>query len=114
MTDIPPAPGPIGCIRLSGRFDFSAFRRFRESYQPLLADEDVREIRVDLDEVEFVDSAALGMLLLLREKAVELGKRVSLANCTSSVRQSLSLSNFDRLFDILETRVACSGDELPR
>jgi len=102
MTHTTPALEPVGCIQLSGRFDFSVFRRFRESYEPMLEDPGLEEIRVDLAAVEHMDSAALGMLLLLREKAVERGKRVSLSRCTPAVRQILTIANFDQLFEVLE------------
>ena len=56
-------------IRLNGRFDFSAHRIFRESYTPSLDAGSVAELEIDLDQVDYLDSSALGMLLMLREKA---------------------------------------------
>lgn len=93
---------PVGSIALAGRFDFSAFRRFRDSYEPLLGASRVTEIRVDLAGVELMDSAALGMLLLLRDKAEARGKQVSLSHCTAGVREILSAASFDQLFELVD------------
>ena len=87
-------------LRLSARFDFSAFRSFRELYEPIVADSEVATIRLDFAGVEYLDSAALGMLLMLREKAEKLGKKVVLADCQGSVRQLLDVAHFGRLFEI--------------
>ena len=87
-------------IRLNGRFDFSAHRAFRDSYSAGLDAQDVREFEIDLAQVEYVDSSALGMLLMLREKAQAANKTVALANCNGAVKQILDVANFGRLFPI--------------
>jgi anti-anti-sigma factor len=85
-------------IRLHGRFDFSAHRTFRESYASALDARDVREVEIDLGQVDYMDSSALGMLLMLREKAQAANKCVFLSNCRGSVRQVLDIANFGKLF----------------
>jgi anti-anti-sigma factor len=87
-------------IRLNGRFDFSAHRIFRESYTPSLEAKDVKEVEIDLGSVDYLDSSALGMLLMLREKAQAANKSVALSNCRGSVRQVLDIANFAKLFSI--------------
>lgn len=87
-------------IRLNGRFDFSAHRIFRESYTPSLEDKEVKEMEIDLGSVDYLDSSALGMLLMLREKAQAANKTVALTNCRGSVRQVLDIANFAKLFPI--------------
>ena len=87
-------------IRLDGRFDFSAHRAFRESYAAGLTAHDVRELEIDLALVDYVDSSALGMLLMLREKAHAANKLVALTNCSGAVKQILDVANFGRLFPI--------------
>ncbi|MGL4408520.1 MAG: STAS domain-containing protein [Zoogloea sp.] len=87
-------------IRLQGRFDFNTHREFRESSDAVITNRDVKEIVVDLGETEYLDSSALGMLLMLRDKASSAGKRVALANCKGPVRQVLDIANFAKLFEI--------------
>lgn len=85
-------------ITLHGRFDFNAHRDFKSSYDPVLGAADVNAIEVDLGQVEYLDSSALGMLLLLREKAERVNKAVALTNCHGTVQQVLEIANFGRLF----------------
>jgi two-component system, chemotaxis family, protein-glutamate methylesterase/glutaminase len=87
-------------ILLTGRFDFSAHRVFRDSYTPSLDSGSVSELEVDLAQVDYLDSSALGMLLMLREKAQTANKTVTLSNCRGSVRQVLEIANFGKLFTI--------------
>lgn len=87
-------------IRLQGRFDVSSHRVFRDSYAAGLGAQDVREFEIDLNNVEYLDSSALGMLLMLREKAQASNQTVSLANCSGTVKQILDVANFGRLFSM--------------
>jgi two-component system chemotaxis response regulator CheB len=97
QTNVEPNGGKVK-IRLNGRFDFSAHRAFRESYAASLSDASVSEVEIDLGAVDYMDSSALGMLLMLREKAQAAKKSVTLANCLGSVRQLLDVAKFGKLF----------------
>lgn len=87
-------------VSLCGRFDFHVHREFRHCYEPLLQPSEVQEIEVDMGGVDYLDSSALGMLLMLREKANEASKSVALSNCQGMVRQVIDIANFDKLFSI--------------
>lgn len=87
-------------ITLQGRFDFNAHREFRESVDLAIKDA-ARDIHVDLNGVDYLDSSALGMLLMLRDKAKGAGKEVSLANARGSVKQVIDIANFGKLFALL-------------
>jgi anti-anti-sigma factor len=88
-------------MRLSGRFDFNAHREFRGAYEPLIADAEVKTLSVDLAAVEYLDSSALGMLLMLRDKAGAANKALVLANVRGAVKQVLEIANFGKLFKIV-------------
>ncbi len=87
-------------IKLQGRFEFGAHREFREACNSCLGDQHVREIELDLGGVEYLDSSALGMLLMLKERADAGARRVVLADCHGVVRQVLDIANFGRIFRI--------------
>ncbi len=87
-------------IRLEGRFDFNAHREFREAVDSAMQMQGIREIQLDLFKVAYLDSSALGMLLMLRDKAQGKNLRVQLANCGAAVRQVLEIANFSKLFTI--------------
>lgn len=85
-------------IRVKGRFDFSTHQDFRSAYEdhPEAPDAYV----VDLREATYLDSSALGMLLLLRDHAGGDSRKVRIVNCNPDVRKILSISNFEQLFTI--------------
>jgi anti-anti-sigma factor len=85
-------------LRLKGRFDFTAHRLFRDEVKSTLANAAITEIQIDLSAVDYLDSSALGMLLLSRENAQSVGKVISLARVSGAVKQVLDIANFQRLF----------------
>ncbi|NLR76061.1 STAS domain-containing protein [Leeia aquatica] len=93
--------GDTAILHLSGRFDFSAHRDFREAYQAPLELADCKQLTIDFSQVEYVDSSALGMLLLLKEKAAVSGKSVVLSNCTGFVLEVFQVVNFQQLFQMI-------------
>jgi HptB-dependent secretion and biofilm anti anti-sigma factor len=92
--------GTQGTVKLAGRFDFNCHREFRHACEQLLGDAALREIQIDLGDVDYLDSSALGMLLMLRDKALATQKQVLLGNVRGNVRQVLDIANFGKLFEI--------------
>lgn len=84
-------------ISISGNFDFSIQKAFREAYQNT---DDVISYGIDLANTDYMDSAALGMLLLLRKHAGGDNADVSLNGVNDTVRKILDVAKFDRLFNI--------------
>jgi HptB-dependent secretion and biofilm anti anti-sigma factor len=100
MKPVVKIEGSIGQLILVGQFDFNMHKDFRETSQTLLDSEQVREIKVDFDQVPFLDSSALGMLLLLKERAAMQKKSLSLVNCHDTVQQVLEIACFNKMFNI--------------
>ena len=92
--------GSTATIYMKGRFDFSAHRSFKEAYDPLLQQKNISSVEINLAEVVYMDSSALGMLLLLHERALAEGKEVALSKANSTVMQILDIANFRKLFTI--------------
>lgn len=85
-------------IAIKGRFDFAKHQDFRAAYEK--NDPIPESIIVDLKEATYIDSSALGMLLLLRDHAGGDEAEIQVVNSSSDVRKTLAISNFDKLFDI--------------
>lgn len=85
-------------ISITGRFDITAYKDFGESYKGKL--DSISECVIDMAEVEYLDSSALGMLLMLRERSGGNGEAISIVNCNSGVKQIFQTANFDKLFQI--------------
>ena len=85
-------------IRLGKRFDFSDHDAFREAYRQ----HDVTKISIIINfgQTEYLDSAALGMLLVLRERAGGDDANIVLESCRSPVQQIMDITRFERLFTI--------------
>ncbi len=86
-------------ISVEGRFDFNLHQAFRAAYRN--CDGSSTRFSVDLGDVQYLDSSALGMLLLLREHAGGDGRKVALCNCNPPVKELLKLARFDRLFTLI-------------
>ena len=71
---------------------------FRDCYQDVPFEP--RAYEVDMGAANYIDSSALGMLLLLRDHAGGDQADVGIINCSADVRKILTISNFDQLFKI--------------
>lgn len=85
-------------IKIKGRFDFGKHQEFRTAYE--LSGKSPELVVVDLKEATYLDSSALGMLLMLRDHAGGDDSEVRVVNTSPDVRKILAISNFDKLFDI--------------
>ncbi len=88
--------GDAVTVSVSGRFDYRFYDSFKASFSSM---EESSQINVDLSEADYIDSSALGMLLVLREKAGEAANILLIAP-TPDVARILSIANFDKLFSI--------------
>ena len=92
--------GSVATLYMKGRFDFSAHRSFKDAYDSLLQQKNITSLEINLAEVAYMDSSALGMLLLLHERAQAESKEVVLSRANSTVMQILDIANFGKLFTI--------------
>ncbi|MCG8533694.1 MAG: STAS domain-containing protein [Pseudomonadales bacterium] len=82
-------------INISGRFDFEVVQEFRDSY----SDHKDIDYIIDMRATEHMDSSALGMLLNMR-KSLGDNTKVSIINCRPQIKKILTISRFDKKFDI--------------
>lgn len=91
--------GDVSRMALRGRFDFSAHHDFRLGYENALS-ADSQALDVDLSGVDYLDSSALGMLLVLKDEADAQRRSLALVNCSPAARSVLEIANFDKLIPI--------------
>jgi HptB-dependent secretion and biofilm anti anti-sigma factor len=87
-------------IRLRGKFNFHSRKAFNTACLEALNHRESRIIALDMADIEYLDSAALGMLLLFRDKTIQAGKEIVLRRPRGEVLEILQIVNFDRLFRI--------------
>jgi len=92
------AEGKQLTIAIKGRFDFAKHQEFRAAYEKSVPKPD--SVVVDLKEATYIDSSALGMLLLLRDHVGGDDAQIQVINSSNDVRKTLTISNFNKLFDI--------------
>jgi len=85
-------------IKINGRFDFSLHNEFRKSYKDVSLKNGVYSI--DLSDTGYLDSSALGMLLLLKEHAESQSATVRLVNFNNEIKEILTIASFDKLFTL--------------
>ncbi|HMV52114.1 MAG TPA: STAS domain-containing protein [Rhodocyclaceae bacterium] len=87
-------------IQLNGRFDFNAHREFRNAMERALGLQGIDNVTIEMSRVAYLDSSALGMLLMLRDKARSTNRSVVLSGVNDAVRKVLDIANFGKLFPI--------------
>jgi len=89
--------GALVKISPTGRFDFHAHREFRDAYH---GQNPAAQYLVDLRGTDYMDSSALGMLLLLREYAGGDKAKIRVTNARTEIRSILNVANFEKMFTI--------------
>lgn len=85
-------------LSIYGRFMFSDHADFREGYN--LASPLKSNYILDMSRVDYMDSAALGMLVVLHERTGKDRKKVILKGCNPEILRILEISKFDQLLTI--------------
>lgn len=89
-------------VTLEGRFEFGTRHEYKRVIGQIVQ-EGHRQLVLDLERVTFLDSSALG-LLLLTDQNFKLNKGTfSLVRPTGYVRQVLELANLPRVIPIFES-----------
>ena len=95
------AVGKACVVRLGGELDLYNASQVREALNAACADSPERVV-VDLEEVEFIDSTALGVLIEARTK-LENRRAFLLASPALETRRALQISGLDRHFAVHDT-----------
>ncbi|MDO3388426.1 STAS domain-containing protein [Gilvimarinus sp. SDUM040013] len=86
-------------IKLPARFDFGFHSTFSERSNKSLEKGD-GTIVLDFSEVTYLDSSALGMVIMLHKKCHNAGKKVKIINAHGTADDLLRLANIDKLVAI--------------
>jgi anti-sigma B factor antagonist len=88
-------------VRLGGELDLYNAAQVREALAAVCSDNPQRVV-VDLSQVEFIDSTALGVLIEARSKLAD-RRAFLLAAPRLETRRALAISGLDRHFSVHET-----------
>lgn len=79
-------------IQASGDLDMATTFKLEPEVERLLAQDGVRRLVLDLADVRFIDSAGIGALLSIRERAERLRVEMALTNVPTHVERVLELT----------------------
>lgn len=91
----------VEIIKLPTRFDYSYHRQFGELYQPLVDNSGCKEIVLDFTQVEYLDSSALGMMVLLQKKFSGDNKKVKIKGARGATDEILKMANMQKIFEFV-------------
>ncbi len=98
----------VDVISLSGRLDAAAAPEVREEIRALI-ELGSGKLVIDLNDVKFVDSSGLSVLVLALKAAHAKGGKLALLKVNSTLRSLLELTRLQRVFEIYDDEEkACS------
>ena len=89
-------------LTVSGEIDIATAPSLRERLHGLLA-EDKSQLVVDLDDVGFLDSTALGVLVGVLKRARSEGGEVRIVCTQPRVRKVFEITRLDSAFDLFDS-----------
>ena len=87
-------------LRLPNRFDFSHHQAFSEQTHSALHNPQAEDILLDFREVDYLDSAALGMIVYLHKQATQSRKQVKIINANGFADEILRVANIDKVLSM--------------
>ena len=88
-------------IILPNRFDYSNHRQFSQEQSVHLENASITEIILDFSRVEYLDSSALGMMVMMQKKATGANKKVAIKGARGSTEEILTMANMQKLFTFI-------------
>lgn len=85
-------------IKIHGDFDLEVYQDFHKSYPKDM--EGVSSVVIDLSQTHYIDSPALGMLLMVRQLLGKERADITLLHPNDNVRELLEVAQFGQLMKI--------------
>ncbi len=87
-------------IRLPERFDYDYSRELLDIYPRIYAQAHNRRVVLDFSRVAYLDSSALGMLVLMHKKAREQGLDLNIRGVRDEAADILHMANIQKIIPI--------------
>ncbi|GAA0356416.1 STAS domain-containing protein [Bowmanella denitrificans] len=88
----------IHVISLPERFDFSFHGPFTQGYQGVIDSKSAKHIVLDFSRVAYLDSSALGMMVLLQKRASAAGIKASIRGAKGTAQEILNMANMQKIY----------------
>jgi len=80
--------------------DEEQIRELQESFEPIIKNNQDKELILNFANVKFMTSALLGLLVRVHKKVCELGGRLRLSNLDPSLRKVFEITQLTKIFEI--------------
>jgi len=101
-----------GVATVSGPLNAASVDAFRERMQKWMAEhETTRQIVLDAGEMDYIDSAGLGVLIALLKRATERGGDIRIARLGNKARMVFEITRAFKIFEIFDTVEEALGAE---
>jgi len=87
-------------LNVNGELNEDALNAFQQVVDHQMATQDIVDIVVNMEQVPFIDSAALEYLLDLQDKLVERLGQVKLVKCDENVQKILEMTRLTNDFEV--------------
>ncbi len=87
-------------IKLKGKITFENTGEIREKMKEILRNDEIKHLVIDMEEVSFVDSSGLGLLVSIKNTMIRKDGTFSMVNLSDTVRKIMKQTGLDRYFGI--------------
>lgn len=86
-------------INLGGELDVSTSDKLKE-YLHKLADQEMLDMKINLENLEYIDSTGLGVMIGVLKKLKVVNKEIYIINPRSNVRKIFNITGLDKIFKV--------------
>ncbi|MDR7090763.1 STAS domain-containing protein [Cellvibrio fibrivorans] len=88
-------------VVLPNKFDYGYHAEFQRQCSMCIDDATIEGIVFDFSRVEYLDSAALGMMLMWQRRAAAANKKMMIKGAKGATAQILAMANMQRIFEYI-------------
>jgi len=90
----------IARIMMSGELNFGSRKRFKDIAEPLLSNDKVNSIVIEMGQVSDIGTGGMGILYLMNERCVTAKKNLKILHPVGKVKDWLAIANEGNIFNI--------------
>src|SRR5690625_139431 len=89
-------------VRLAGELDHHESEILREKWQDQMYKNPIRHVILNLEDVTFMDSSGLGVILGRYKEVLQLGGRMIVCSISTSIKRLFEMSGLFKIIDLEE------------
>ncbi len=84
-------------LTMPRRFDYGFNYEFNKSITTMINNELLGVLTLDCEQMEYIDSVGVGLLVMAQKKAQAAGKKIEMIKLTAGAREVLMLTNLQKI-----------------